>query len=113
TAGYPVLLKAAAGGGGKGMRRVDSEGELEGAFARASAEAAAFFSDGAVYAEKLIERPRHIEVQIVADTRGRIVAAGERECSLQRRHQKVLEECPSTAVGPGLRGRLFAAAVAA
>jgi acetyl/propionyl-CoA carboxylase alpha subunit len=113
TAGYPVLLKAAAGGGGKGMRRVGSEGELEGAFARASAEARAFFSDGAVYAEKLIERPRHIEVQIVADTLGHAVAAGERECSLQRRHQKVLEECPSPAVGPDLRARLFAAALAA
>jgi len=113
TAGYPVLLKAAAGGGGKGMRRVASEGELDGAFARASAEARAFFSDGAVYAEKLIERPRHVEVQVVADTRGHVVAAGERECSLQRRHQKVLEECPSPAVGPDLRARLFAAALAA
>ena len=83
AAGYPVLLKAAAGGGGKGMRRVASEEELDDAFARASAEARAFFSDGAVYAEKLIERPRHIEVQIVADARGHAVAAGERECSLQ------------------------------
>jgi acetyl-CoA carboxylase biotin carboxylase subunit len=113
AAGYPVLLKAAAGGGGKGMRRVASEGELDGAFARASAEARAFFSDGAVYAEKLIERPRHIEVQVVADTRDHAVAAGERECSLQRRHQKVLEECPSPAVGPDLRARLFGAALAA
>jgi acetyl-CoA carboxylase biotin carboxylase subunit len=112
-AGYPVLLKAAAGGGGKGMRRVASEDELDGAFARASAEARAFFSDGAVYAEKLIEGPRHIEVQVVADTRGNAVAVGERECSLQRRHQKVLEECPSPAVGPELRTRLFAAALAA
>jgi acetyl-CoA carboxylase biotin carboxylase subunit len=112
-AGYPILLKAAAGGGGKGMRRVDSEGDLESAFARVSSEARAFFSDGAVYAEKLIERPRHIEVQIVADKSGRRVAVGERECSLQRRHQKVLEECPSLAVGEDLRARLFAAAVAA
>ena len=112
-AGYPVLLKAAAGGGGKGMRRVEFEGELEAAFARASSEARAFFSDGAVYAEKLIERSRHVEVQVVADTRGHAVAAGERECSLQRRHQKVLEECPSPAVGPELRSRLFAAALAA
>jgi acetyl/propionyl-CoA carboxylase alpha subunit len=112
-AGYPVLLKASAGGGGKGMRRVDSESELDSAFARASSEARAFFSDGAVYAEKLIERPRHIEVQIIADTRGHAVAVGERECSLQRRHQKVLEECPSPAVGPDLRSRLFEAALAA
>jgi acetyl-CoA carboxylase, biotin carboxylase subunit len=112
-AGYPVLLKAAAGGGGKGMRRVESESEIDSAFARASSEARAFFSDGAVYAEKLIERPRHIEVQIIADTRGHAVAVGERECSLQRRHQKVLEECPSTAVGPDLRSRLFEAALAA
>jgi acetyl/propionyl-CoA carboxylase alpha subunit len=95
------------------MRRVASEDELDGAFARASAEARAFFSDGAVYAEKLIEGPRHIEVQVVADTRGNAVAVGERECSLQRRHQKVLEECPSPAVGPELRTRLFAAALAA
>jgi acetyl-CoA carboxylase biotin carboxylase subunit len=113
NAGYPVLLKAAAGGGGKGMRRVDSESDLDAAFARVSSEARAFFSDGAVYAEKLIERPRHIEVQIVADKFGRRVAAGERECSLQRRHQKVLEECPSPAVGEDLRSRLFATALAA
>jgi acetyl-CoA carboxylase biotin carboxylase subunit len=113
SAGYPVLLKASAGGGGKGMRRVDSESDLDAAFARVSSEARAFFSDGAVYAEKLIERPRHIEVQIVADGFGRRVAAGERECSLQRRHQKVLEECPSPAVGEDLRSRLFAAALAA
>jgi len=112
-AGYPILLKAAAGGGGKGMRRVDSESEVESAFTRASSEARAFFNDGAVYAEKLVERPRHIEVQVVADARGRCVAAGERECSLQRRHQKVLEECPSPAVGEELRHRLCSAAVAA
>ena len=113
SAGYPVLLKAAAGGGGKGMRRVDRESDLDSAFARVASEARAFFSDGAVYAEKLIERPRHIEVQIVADRFGRRVAAGERECSLQRRHQKVVEECPSPAVGEDLRSRLCAAALAA
>jgi acetyl/propionyl-CoA carboxylase alpha subunit len=95
------------------MRRVDSESDLDAAFARVSSEALAFFSDGAVYAEKLIERPRHIEVQIVADKFGRRVAAGERECSLQRRHQKVVEECPSPAVGEELRSSLFAAALAA
>ncbi|HKA35771.1 MAG TPA: acetyl-CoA carboxylase biotin carboxylase subunit [Thermoanaerobaculia bacterium] len=112
-AGYPILLKAAAGGGGKGMRRVDSEGDLDAAFARASSEAKAFFNDGAVYAEKLVEGPRHIEVQVVADSRGRRIAVGERECSLQRRHQKVVEECPSPVVDEDLRERLCSAAVAA
>jgi len=112
-AGYPLLLKASAGGGGKGMRRVDAEAELAAAFARVSSEAEASFGDGAVYAEKLVERPRHIEVQVVGDAQGRIVAVGERECSIQRRHQKVVEECPSPAVGGPLRARLFEAAVAA
>src|SRR5262249_29692400 len=112
-AGYPILLKAAAGGGGKGMRRVDSDAELKSSFERASAEARAFFNDGAVYAEKLVEGPRHIEVQVVADSRGRRVAVGERECSLQRRHQKVVEECPSPVVDEDLRERLCSAAVAA
>ena len=112
-AGYPILLKAAAGGGGKGMRRVDSEKELDSAFARTSSEAKAFFSDGAVYAEKLVEGPRHIEVQVIADSRGNRLAVGERECSLQRRHQKVVEECPSPVVGEDLRARMSAAADAA
>ena len=111
--GYPILLKASAGGGGKGMRSVDSKGELAGAFERVCAEARAFFKDGAVYAEKKIERPRHIEVQVVGDARGKVIAVGERECSLQRRHQKVVEECPSPVVDPGLRERLSSAAVAA
>ena len=112
-AGYPVILKASAGGGGKGMRRVDREDDLADSFARAAAEAEAAFGDRAVYAEKLIENPRHVEVQIAADRHGRRVAVGERECSIQRRHQKVVEECPSPAVGEDLRARLFAAAVAA
>jgi acetyl-CoA carboxylase biotin carboxylase subunit len=112
-AGYPVLLKASAGGGGKGMRRVDAEGELEAALTRVSSEALSSFGDGAVYAEKLIERPRHIEVQIVGDASGNLVAVGERECSIQRRHQKVVEESPSSAVDPDLRRRLLAAAVSA
>ncbi len=112
-AGYPILLKASAGGGGKGMRRVDSEAELSSAFARVSSEALASFGDGAVYVEKLIERPRHIEVQVVGDGRGAPVAVGERECSIQRRHQKVVEECPSPVVGEALRSRLLAAAVKA
>jgi acetyl-CoA carboxylase biotin carboxylase subunit len=111
--GFPILLKASAGGGGKGMRRVDSEGDIQEAFERASAEAQAAFGDGSIYAEKLLERPRHVEVQIAADQRGHRVAVGERECSLQRRHQKVVEECPSPAVPPELRSRLFAAALAA
>ena len=112
-AGYPLLLKASAGGGGKGMRRVDSESDVAGSFERVASEARSSFSDGAVYAERLVERPRHVEVQVVADSRGGIVAVGERECSLQRRHQKVVEECPSTAVGPALRARMCEAAVAA
>ncbi len=112
-AGYPILIKATAGGGGKGMRRVDSEEDLSSGFARASAEAQASFSDGSVYAEKLLLQPRHVEVQVVGDRHGHRVAVGERECSIQRRHQKVVEECPSPAVGPELRRRLLSAAVAA
>ncbi|MGH9364521.1 MAG: acetyl-CoA carboxylase biotin carboxylase subunit [Thermoanaerobaculia bacterium] len=112
-AGYPIFLKASAGGGGKGMRRVASEADLEAAFARAASEAQMYFGDGAVYAEKLIERPRHIEVQIMGDRRGNRIALGERECSLQRRHQKVVEECPSPVVDAGLRARLCQAALAA
>jgi acetyl/propionyl-CoA carboxylase alpha subunit len=111
--GYPVLLKASAGGGGKGMRRVDTEADLDAAFERVSTEALMYFGDGAVYVEKLIENPRHVEVQIVGDTRGHALALGERECSLQRRHQKVVEESPSAAVTPALRGRLCEAALAA
>jgi acetyl-CoA carboxylase biotin carboxylase subunit len=112
-AGYPVLLKASAGGGGKGMRRVDSETEIPAAFQRVTAEALASFGDGAVYAEKLIERPRHVEVQVVGDAEGRLAAVGERECSIQRRHQKVVEECPSPVVPEPLRQRLFDAALSA
>ena len=111
--GFPLLLKAAAGGGGKGMRVVRSEAEVAEAYARASSEAKSFFADPAVYAELYVENPRHIEVQVLGDAEGRIVALGERECSLQRRHQKVLEECPSAAVTPELRGRLQEVAVAA
>jgi len=112
-AGYPILLKASAGGGGKGMRRVDSERELPAALARVASEASASFGDGAVYAEKLIERPRHVEVQVVGDARGDVVAVGERECSIQRRHQKVVEECPSPVVDAPLRSRLLETAMAA
>ncbi len=111
--GYPVMLKAAAGGGGKGMRMVGSDSDVEGAFQAARREAQKAFGDGSMYVEKYLERPRHIEIQILADQRGRIVALGERECSIQRRHQKLIEESPSVAVSPALRRRLSEAATAA
>src|SRR5512139_2244592 len=111
--GFPLLLKAAAGGGGKGMRVVRREEEVPAAFERARSEARSFFADEAVYCELFVERPRHVEVQVLGDRTGRVVALGERECSLQRRHQKVLEECPSPVVGPELRARMQESAVAA
>jgi len=111
--GYPVLLKAAAGGGGKGMRLVKAEAEVESAFQGARSEAQKAFGDGSVYVEKYLQRPRHIEIQILADRHGRVVALGERECSIQRRHQKLIEEAPSPVVSPALRRRLSEAATAA
>jgi len=111
--GYPLLVKASAGGGGKGMRPVASAGELEGAVEGARREAEAAFGDATVFLERHLQRPRHIEIQLLADTRGDAVSLGERECSVQRRHQKVIEEAPSIAVDPELRERLGAAAVAA
>src|SRR5689334_23845380 len=93
--GYPVMLKAAAGGGGKGMRLVTSSADLRSAFETAQTEAAAAFGDSSLYLEKAVERPRHIEIQIFGDKFGNVVHLGERECSIQRRHQKVIEECPS------------------
>ncbi|HEV8305452.1 MAG TPA: acetyl-CoA carboxylase biotin carboxylase subunit [Gemmatimonadales bacterium] len=111
--GYPFLLKAAAGGGGKGMRLVRAEAEVDSAFQGARGEAEKAFGDGALYLEKYLERPRHIEIQVLADGRGRVVALGERECSIQRRHQKLIEEAPSPAVSPALRRRLSEAATAA
>jgi acetyl-CoA carboxylase, biotin carboxylase subunit len=111
--GYPVLLKAVAGGGGKGMRLLASDGEIESAFHAAKREAQKAFGDGGVYVEKYLERPRHIEIQVLADHRGRVAALGERECSIQRRHQKLIEEAPSVAVSPALRRRLSEAATAA
>jgi acetyl-CoA carboxylase, biotin carboxylase subunit len=108
--GYPVMLKAAAGGGGKGMRAIQAAAELPSAFMSASDEAARAFGSGEVYLEKLIERPRHIEIQLLADQHGNVVYLGERECSVQRRHQKVIEEAPSAAVGPNLRRRMGEAA---
>jgi acetyl-CoA carboxylase biotin carboxylase subunit len=115
THGYPVLLKAVAGGGGKGMRRVDSEGELEAAFRNASSEAERAFRSAEIYVEKLIERPRHIEIQLLGDRYGSMVHLGERECSIQRRHQKVIEECPSPLVElhPEMRHEMGQAAIRA
>lgn len=109
--GYPIMLKASAGGGGKGMRLVPTPAELRSAFDTAQSEAASAFADSALYLEKAIERPRHIEIQIFADTHGNVVHLGERECSIQRRHQKVIEECPSPIDDAGLRERMGAAAV--
>ena len=109
--GYPVMLKAAAGGGGKGMRAITKPEELGGAFIAASSEAERSFGSGEVYLEKLIERPRHIEIQLMADEHGHCVYLGERECSVQRRHQKVIEEAPSAVVGEALRRRMGEAAV--
>jgi len=111
--GYPVLLKAAAGGGGKGMRRVDEESELEAALRGASSEAERAFGSGEVYLEKFIERPRHVEVQVLGDEHGHLIHLGERECSIQRRHQKVVEESPSPLVlkKPELRERIGQAAL--
>ncbi len=111
--GFPVLIKAAAGGGGKGMRMVASEAELGPAFDGAVREATAAFGDGTVYLEKAIQRPRHIEIQVFGDTHGTIVHLGERDCSIQRRHQKVIEEAPSPVVSAELRARMGAAAIAA
>jgi acetyl-CoA carboxylase biotin carboxylase subunit len=109
--GYPVMLKAAAGGGGKGMRQVAEESELSSAFEAAQSEAASAFGDSDVYLEKVVEQPRHIEIQVFADTHGNCVHLGERECSIQRRHQKVIEECPSPINDPDLRQRMGEAAI--
>jgi acetyl-CoA carboxylase, biotin carboxylase subunit len=101
--GYPVIVKASAGGGGRGMRVIRAEGELENLFNAAQSEAAAAFGNGNLYMEKFIERPRHIEFQVLGDGFGRVISLGERECSIQRRHQKLLEESPSTRMTPELR----------
>src|SRR2546427_44840 len=108
---YPVLLKAVAGGGGKGMRVVYSDAEFESSYRDASSEAMNAFADARLYLEKYLERPRHIEIQIFADAHGRVVSLGERECSVQRRHQKVVEEAPSPIVTPELRKKMGEAAV--
>jgi acetyl-CoA carboxylase biotin carboxylase subunit len=113
--GYPILLKAVAGGGGKGMRRVDSPPELEAAFRNAASEAERAFRSAEIYVEKLIEQPRHIEIQIFGDRHGNMVHLGERECSIQRRHQKVIEESPSPLIAahPEMRHAMGEAAVRA
>ncbi len=112
-AGFPVMLKAVAGGGGKGMRRVDRAEDLPSAFDSASSEAQRAFGDGRIYVEKLIENARHIEIQVLGDRHGNLVHLGERECSVQRRHQKVIEESPSPLVArmPGMRERMGEAAL--
>jgi acetyl-CoA carboxylase biotin carboxylase subunit len=111
--GYPVLLKASAGGGGKGMRRVDGESQLQSALRDAASEAGRAFGNSDVYVEKLVEEPRHIEIQILGDQHGHLIHLGERECSIQRRHQKVIEECPSPLMAkhPDLRERMGQAAL--
>ncbi|MFH1687563.1 MAG: acetyl-CoA carboxylase biotin carboxylase subunit [bacterium] len=109
--GYPVLIKAAAGGGGKGMRVVESPDQFEEALQRASSEAKSAFGDSRVFIERYLSRPRHIEIQILCDQHGHAIHLGERECSIQRRHQKVIEESPSAVVTPELREEMGAAAV--
>ena len=111
-AGYPVMLKATAGGGGKGMRMVEHEDQIENAFNSAQSEAEMSFNDGDLYLEKFIQNPRHIEVQLLADKHGNIVALGERECSIQRRHQKLIEESPSPGVDDITRNKMYDAAIA-
>lgn len=113
--GFPVLLKAAAGGGGKGMRRVDREEDLASAWRDAASEAERSFKSSEVYIEKLVLNPRHVEIQVLGDEHGHLIHLGERECSIQRRHQKVIEECPSPFVDarPGMRAAMGAAAVKA
>jgi acetyl-CoA carboxylase biotin carboxylase subunit len=109
--GFPIILKAAAGGGGRGMRIVRSPEEIEGQFATASNEALTAFGDGSIYLEKYLEEPRHIEFQVFGDAYGNVIHLGERECSIQRRHQKLIEEAPSPALTPELRARMGEASV--
>src|SRR5690606_27010511 len=110
--GYPVMIKASAGGGGKGMRIVRSEAGVKEGFERAKSEAAASFGDDRVFIEKYVEEPRHIEIQILADAQGNCIHLGERECSIQRRNQKVIEEAPSSFLDAETREKMGAQAVA-
>ena len=111
--GYPVMLKASAGGGGKGIRKVTAPEDLRPAFESASQEAQAAFGNGAMYLERVVYPARHIEVQILADQHGRVIHLGERDCSLQRNNQKVLEEAPSIAIGQTMRDKIGQAAIRA
>ncbi|HHE55226.1 MAG TPA: acetyl-CoA carboxylase biotin carboxylase subunit [Caldithrix abyssi] len=111
TVGYPIILKAVAGGGGRGMRIIRSEDEFESNFQMAQAEARGAFGDPSMYIEKYIEEPRHIEIQVMADTHGNVIHLGERECSIQRRHQKLIEEAPSAVVDEALRQKMGQVAV--
>jgi len=111
--GFPIILKAAAGGGGRGMRVVEEESGIENAFLAAEAEAIGAFGDGTIYMEKFIKNPRHIEVQVIADSHGNVLHIGERDCSMQRRHQKLIEESPAVALTPQIRAELHASAVRA
>src|ERR687890_644882 len=109
--GFPVAVKASAGGGGKGFAVAGDASEAESAFERASREGEAYFGDGAVYVEKYLPAPRHVEIQVVRDRKGNAVHLGERDCSIQRRHQKLVEECPSPAIDPGMREEMGRAAI--
>ncbi|MFN8523027.1 MAG: acetyl-CoA carboxylase biotin carboxylase subunit [Chloroflexota bacterium] len=111
--GFPLALKAVSGGGGKGMRAIERPEDLESGFEQASSEALASFGDASLYIERLVRRPRHVEIQILADTHGNVIHLGERECSIQRRHQKLVEESPSPVVDAALRERMGAVAVTA
>src|SRR5262245_26151429 len=109
--GYPIMLKASGGGGGKGLRFVASGEELESALRNTRSEALAAFGDDAIYIEKFVEKPRHVEIQVLADTHGNAIYVGERECTIQRRHQKVIEECPSPIMDADLRRHMGEAAL--
>ena len=111
--GYPVIIKAASGGGGKGMRLVNNDSELSNAYEMAKIEAEAAFSDANVYIEKFLKNPRHIEIQVICDGFGNVIPLGERECSLQRRHQKILEESPSCIMNDSLRSKLYESSIKA
>lgn len=111
--GYPVMLKAAAGGGGKGIRIVNNKEELESNYNIVKQEAKISFNDDEIYIEKFVKNPRHVEIQILADEHGNVIHLGERDCSIQRKHQKIIEETPSTAIDEKLRDKMGEAAVKA